>query len=189
MTEQHIQPVNHLDALADLPHAFRGKPTMEGVLSTLLARIQDAEDALFGLLRGTMLDRAEGDVLDTVYGSLLGELRQGMTDGVFRKVLRLKAAVLRSNGTPNELLDIVAELVDPEPLFYNDVPGGAECGLSWVRPALSSMLEASLVTRFTSLAKPAAVRCVLVEAEAPYFGFAGAPDAAGFGTGKLGGII
>jgi hypothetical protein len=89
-----------------LMRALRGdRPLVAALLRALLRQTQDAEDAMWALLTLT-LDTATGAALDQ-FGELLGERRDpGLSDDVYRDVLRAVILANRSGGTGNELIAI-----------------------------------------------------------------------------------
>lgn len=163
MAEQHIQQVNHVtEGLADVPEPFRRKPHFLGALETLLAQVQDAEVMLWGLLQGSYFEQAEGDVLDDIYGQLLNEPRGVMNDTQYKAVLRVKASVLRSTGTPDELMTITRALVDALDLVYLEYPATVE--IEWSRSSFTDATMRAAIVRLLKMAAPAGVKMYLVEA-------------------------
>ena len=80
-------------------------------------KIQVQEDVVFSLWQQrASLDSAVGAQLDQ-WGKLFGLLRQGWTDDSYRARLLVWLQVLRSKGTPDELIRITADATG------TDIPG------------------------------------------------------------------
>lgn len=97
--------------VALLPGQFRGANWLS--LVTALAggssTLQDQEDVTYSLWRQRSgLALAVGVQLDQ-WGELLGIPRQGWTDDSYRARILVWCQVLRSRGTPNELLRITSD--------------------------------------------------------------------------------
>jgi hypothetical protein len=107
------QITDHADrGVALLMRALRDKPIVAALTRAVLRQVQGAEDMLWSIVALT-LDNATGHALDQ-YGELLGEVRDaGLSDDVYRDVLRAKILANRSGGTGNELIAIGHLLFGP----------------------------------------------------------------------------
>ena len=94
------------DGLELLLSQFQNKPRLAGVLCAFLESVQEVEDAAWQLLTERDLDSAVGAQLDQL-GRLVGEERQGRTDGQYRPFVRARILINRSNGRGEELLTIL----------------------------------------------------------------------------------
>lgn len=101
------------DGLDLLLEQFKGKPNLEAWLAVLLGQVQDIEAALWQLLTERDIDNAYGAQLDGL-GSIVGERRNGREDEVYRTAIRVRVAVLRSNGRVEELIAILVLLFGTE---------------------------------------------------------------------------
>ena len=98
------------DGLAAIMAALREKPALRAFVEPWLAQVQELESAAWALY-GLAIDNSENAALDQV-GEILALSRpSGMTDAVFRRVLRAAVIALRSSGTGDELLRACEALV------------------------------------------------------------------------------
>lgn len=79
------------------------------LLQCFLGPVQDLENAFQQLLVDRTVDRAYGVQLDVI-GRIVGQLRAGMADDVYRRYIRARISVNRSKGTVADVLK-VADLV------------------------------------------------------------------------------
>lgn len=103
----HEKVADHVSAgLALLAQQFRDKAGVEGLAAAWLAQVQDLEDVLWALLEQSAIDDAEGDRLDQV-GDLLGLPRGALADDAdYRAVLRAGARARKSNGRPEDVIEV-----------------------------------------------------------------------------------
>lgn len=98
------------DGVAAVMRALREKPALRAFLAPWLAQVQQSESAAWALY-GLAIDDSSDAALDQV-GEVLAVTRpSGMTDAVFRRVLRAAVIALRSSGTGDELLRACEALV------------------------------------------------------------------------------
>ena len=99
--------------LALLPGQFQTGTNWGKLIAALAgptSTMQAQEDLIYSLWQQrASLDAAEGAQLDQ-WGKLFGLLRQGWTDDSYRARIRVWLQVLRSKGTPNELIRITADV-------------------------------------------------------------------------------
>lgn len=93
------------------------KPRLKGYLSALLQESQALEDAAFEVMQAFNLDDAVGVQLDTI-GRILRVPRGPLSDADYRLRLRVEIRVLRSHGTPNDLIAIVLAAFERMVLRY-----------------------------------------------------------------------
>lgn len=87
------------------------QPNRVALIESIGAEIQDAEDSLGDVFDQHFLDNAVGAQLDGL-GSIVDEARKGRDDSEYRTAIKAKEASLRSNGSPDDLLQVV-RLVEP----------------------------------------------------------------------------
>ncbi len=78
---------------------------------------QEAETALQQVYSGYWIDNATGDQLD-VLGRVVGQLRNGMTDDDFRRLIRARISVNRSKGTIASVLTVAKLVVDDDTVEF-----------------------------------------------------------------------
>lgn len=108
-----------------LMRELRSKPRVAAVLAALMARVQDAESALWALLTDT-LDTAVGAQLDQL-GAVLGAGRGTLSDTDYRAVLRGVVLARRSRGTPADVCAVLRAMLGVGPDFT--FSGGGACVL------------------------------------------------------------
>ena len=95
--------------LARLAEEFR-KPRIAAVLTGEAAQYQAIEDAYWQLLTEFGVDTATGHALD-VLGRIVGEPRQGALDADYRLRVRARIRVNRSDGTIEDIIEVVRLLI------------------------------------------------------------------------------
>ena len=95
--------------LARLGEEFR-KPRIQAILSAEAAQYQAIEDAYWQLLTEFGVDTATGHALD-VLGRIVGEPRQGALDADYRLRVRARIRVNRSDGTIEDIIEVVRLLI------------------------------------------------------------------------------
>ena len=93
--------------LSRLLWQWEDSPLLRGMLESYLTAGQEIEDAFFQLLSERGINEAIGAQLD-VLGDIVGEARQGREDDKYRLAILSRGLINNSNGTPEELLEIVA---------------------------------------------------------------------------------
>lgn len=89
-----------------LPSQFQGKPIVEGVLKSYLEQLELAQLDIFAILNGRGISTAIGAQLDLI-GKIVGEARKGRTDEPYRQALYLRIFINNSEGTPNDLIQLL----------------------------------------------------------------------------------
>ena len=95
--------------LARLAEEFR-KPRISAILAGEAAQYQALEDAFWQLLVERGVDTAVGNALD-VLGRIVGEPRQGALDADYRLRVRARIRVNRSDGTIEDIIEVVRLLI------------------------------------------------------------------------------
>lgn len=101
------QTADHVEqALSSLLSQYRERPVLEGWLSAFVDQIQELEDAFFELLLQRFLSTATGAQLDVI-GRIVGRARNALGDGDYRILLSAWIRANRSDGTGDDVLDVV----------------------------------------------------------------------------------
>ena len=110
-----MHPVHdHVDtALALLVQQFQDKERIRFLLGALVSQVQGVEDTLWDLHIARRLARAAGAQLDGI-GRIVGLRRGRLIEESYRTYLRAQIRLLRSHGTPEDLLAMVSLIVGPE---------------------------------------------------------------------------
>lgn len=95
--------------LARLAEEFR-KPRISAILTGEAAQYQAIEDAYWQLLTEFGVDTATGHALE-VLGRIVGEPRQGAIDADYRLRVRARIRVNRSDGTIEDIIEVVRLLI------------------------------------------------------------------------------
>lgn len=164
-----IYEPEHADRLREEMYwQFRGKPNIESLLAALAEGIQLFDDLAYDYSFSTLLDVAEGYVLDRL-GFFVGAQRLGLDDAEFRAIIRARIAALRSNGTIGEIGHVLALLVEPLEFTYSSAyPAGYQ--FYFVREDSLTDAQIKHFLRIMELTRPAGVKATYVE------GVAGDPD-------------
>jgi hypothetical protein len=106
--------------LALLLEQFKGKPLLEGLLSSYLAQVQKLEDCAWEVIDHTALEDLEGQALDDL-GVLLRRGRDDLSDDDYRIALRAQIRINRSSGTTVDLQDVaILSVPDGTALAYDE---------------------------------------------------------------------
>jgi len=92
-----------LDRMLD---QFAGSVNLRLLASSYLDQAQAFENAAYPIMNARNLDWATGDRLDGI-GDIISLERSGLVDADYRTALQIELRVLRSNGTGNELIEII----------------------------------------------------------------------------------
>lgn len=186
-TELIYIPDHSAIAIGTLPSQFL-KERIQALVRALAAGIQKSEDMSFDVLTSTELDVASDDALDQ-WGALVVQERGALTESTYRLFIEagIRANLSRSN---TDDIIVVFEIVtrpSVEVRFFGMFPAGYI--LYVVRQSLLVDAHYSRVARIMESVRPIAVTGMHVEAQQGYFGFAGNPDAFGFGVGTFARLI
>jgi len=106
------QKTDHVtEALANFIERFKDKPNLAAWLTSYINQIQDLEDTYFDIMAQRCLDTAVGVQLDGL-GEIVGESRQGRDDDTYRVAIRARRLLNASEGTPEELMNIISASLD-----------------------------------------------------------------------------
>lgn len=104
------QETSHaLKGISRFIEQYKEKPRMEQWARSYLIEIQALEDAFWQIYTMRWIDSATGEQL-VVLGEIVGQYNPGLSEENYRVLIRARIAVNRSNGRPDELIDILALL-------------------------------------------------------------------------------
>jgi hypothetical protein len=101
------------EGLGKLMTQWKDKPVVVGLLTSYLENVQQVEDVLFDLLEKRSLETAVGVYLDAL-GLLVGELRKGKLDDEYRRAVKLRIAINKSDGTEPVIRELIKELTNAD---------------------------------------------------------------------------
>lgn len=148
------QILNHEEeALARLLEQYRGKEGIEGLLSALVAPLQDLETAFIDLRdkRG-LNDNVGGAVLDML-GTIVGAERStGETDEEYLTAIKIKIGQNHSTATPEDIIalfgvlvpDVSCWLVEQYPATVGIFTDGEPADSETVKAAIDAALGAGV---------------------------------------------
>lgn len=168
---------------------FQDSPLFLGMIRAMITPLQDIQDTLYAILTQTYVSNAVGVALDSV-GLYVGIMRNGFTDAVFRLFIYVQIAINNSDGTPNEIIEIMELITGATNVLYSP----------YYPAALSLQVNVNLnlylatiglsANRFVELIRSIIPVGVLLYGISAYdgphnaFGFFEDPDALGFDDGN-----
>jgi len=117
MTIEHIS--DHVaQAQSRLVSQYQSAPNVVSLITALASRTQLLEDAIQKVAQGRFLpdDAASGAQLDAI-GALVGIARNGVTDAVYRVLIRGKIATNTSRGTLGDIETITKTLFQADAVY------------------------------------------------------------------------
>jgi hypothetical protein len=112
------------DAKARLLQQFKEKTRIEALLDAINVEIQRYENEVMDLSDVLDIDAMGGVNLDHI-GNIVGQKRAGRTDADYRVAIRQKIAANVSSGTPDQLVEIFANITGSTTTdFLEDYPAG-----------------------------------------------------------------
>jgi hypothetical protein len=90
---------------------FDKSTLIKAIVKLGVDEVQLLEDTLFALVWESLVDTAQGAQLDQ-YGKLSGEPREGLIDKEYRNLIKVSLRAKRSNGQPEVITSVVADLVE-----------------------------------------------------------------------------
>ena len=119
---EHARIADHAQRAVDaLMAVLRSKDRVSALASTIGARAQVVEDALWAVLT-ISIDSSVGAALDQI-GELVGQLRGALDDTDYRPVLRAAIRARRSRGTGPDVIAVVKLALGATPFAW--LAGGA----------------------------------------------------------------
>jgi len=103
---------------------YKQRPRMAAWLTSYLDQVQEIENALWDVLIARGIDQATDAQLD-ILGAIVNQPRRGLTDDDYRTFIRARIAVNRSNGRPDDLIEILQLITIDLPesiIVYQDRP-------------------------------------------------------------------
>lgn len=160
------------------------KPKIEAFLRALVHPLQSIETVAFQVYTERNVDTAIGAQLD-ILGRIVGQERGGYGDDAYRRLIRARIAVNRSDGTLEELLTIARLIIDDEDVVVVAEPQYPATIVLKATEAAITAETAGIALDFLQEAAAGGVR-VMFEyfTIAPVFSFANGPGL-GFGDGAF----
>jgi hypothetical protein len=156
--------------LARMPSQFRNKPRMRALIQAIGLGVQTLEEEAFDVLISTTLPVATGESLNQ-WGVLVGEARGGLSDEDYRVFIEARILVNKTNGSPDELIEIFRLITAPQiSIRYVQFPK-ATFGIWVFRESPMGDRRVLRVANMMRDAKPGGVEMILVEEITGYFGF------------------
>ena len=115
MDLQQISDYNNFLSL--LLDQYKTKENFKSILEAVGEQSNDIETAIFELKDEYDLNTAVGDQLDVI-GSIIGLTRDGRIDDNYRILLKVKAEINSSAGTPESLIKTAVALYDATEVEY-----------------------------------------------------------------------
>jgi len=102
--------------LARLLQQYQSSPYLRGLLTSYLNRIQDLENALWEVILYRLLPNASGIQLDKL-GKIVGRGRGSLNDSNYVLAIQAEIAINRSDGTPDQMINIATLSLPPGDVF------------------------------------------------------------------------
>lgn len=151
-----VEITNHADqAPQNLLAQFKEKANIEGFLRALMVPVQELEGIFFEIELELRLDNSVGEQLDMI-GRIVQRVRGGLDDDAYRTAIRARIRSNRSNGTPDDILEVLRLMVQTNDIEYNEYPTGI---VLRVRDVMGENPEA--VVEEVRRARPGAVKQTL----------------------------
>lgn len=160
-------------------HAFA---RLRDLTSILGDQVQLFEDLLFDVLVNSILDNADGVILDE-YGKILDHLRGSLTDTQYRNVLKVVIAAHQSDGTAKEIVYMASTLIGVAVKYQQYIPAYYRLEYS-IGTAISGDWQAR-VLQILEIMRPAGVGLALVEGSTAGSGAFQFDTGPGFDLGRL----
>jgi len=182
---------NYVDRMLALLVSMFQQPNIQAMVTISAEEMQEAEDSFYHLIVENYVDTAVGRQLD-VWGIIVGEPRNGLTDGEYRGFINARILTNLSETTIDELtaiLAVIGRAVPDVPVVYHPLYPAAMY-FSLVTDAIISGDTADRIKAQMLEATAAGVDIAFIQvAEPGFFGFDLDPDALGFDEGKFGGTL
>ena len=142
-----------LRALARKLHQFQDETTgMDAILNALNVQTQDLETSGMALLTDRYLDTADGAQIDVI-GKWLTEYREGDDDTDYRERLKAKIRILRSSGSPTDLIRIFKLILPDNNIYFTQIgSAGFILSIGTIDTSRTTVYQ-----RFVRLAKSAGI--------------------------------
>lgn len=170
-------------AISRLSHQFRGKSRIEGLLTALAQQAQELDSAFQSLLVERQIDTAIGSQLDAI-GSIVGQPRDGNSDDLYRRYVRARIMVNRSQGTTEDLIRVTSLVIHDDDALIRIMSQGIAALVVRVEEGSVAADVADVTIDMLREAVSAGVRIILESSTVPAsqaFNFADGPGL-GFAT-------
>lgn len=102
--------------LSRLLWQFKDKPRIAAWTRSYLRQVQLLEDAAWDVLIKRWIDYAEGVQLDVI-GKIVGELRAGRVDAIYKTFIHARVRINRSQGSTGDVLDVF-QIISTTPAIF-----------------------------------------------------------------------
>ena len=181
---------DHVDRAIDMIVTRLKKPRITGFIITAAYEIEQLEDTLWQMIAERLLATAVGVNLDQ-YGKLVGEPRNGLTDGDYRAFIEARILSNLSNGEVNRLtqiLSVIGRSIGPV-IYHPLYPAGMWFSYPTSSPS-DATTAARIVTQMTEVAPAGVEVAYIVETTETPFAYDGPDDEGlGFDVGEYGGLL
>jgi len=174
-----VQITTHVaDGLRRLMTQYKGKATIEGILTVYLQRWQELEDMAYDFFELLDIDTAVGAQLDLI-GEIVGEERHTLDDDRYRKFIYLRIFRQRKLGTIPNTTELYKRLTGADRVRYTPLyPAGA----SYYAHNPDGVLSGAELRSIMLTMIPAGVELELTAGTEPgAFAFEGDDTGGGFG--------
>lgn len=144
---------------------YRNSPLFVALIAAIAGVVQKVEDAFWDLSQAMLLDTATGVWLEYL-GAIVGESREGDSDADYRRFIKARILANRSSGTIDEVLTIVALILNVSP-----ISSAFEEAAEFYPASMLLVIDDTIVTtsdklrrrlcRIVSRARPAGVRLLI----------------------------
>jgi hypothetical protein len=173
------------EARALLLAQYKGLPGIQGILDTYVGDVQDLENALWSL--GTSMDifSSTGVQLD-MWGNILNQPRNGLSDTPYQGVLLAKIAQNVSQGTPEDVIRVYKLLMNASYVEYIETPDGYPAAFQITATGATPVTDSQSIKNAINATKAAGVAVAFYASiPGPAFSFLGDPDPTGQGFADL----
>ena len=117
-----LEKINSYLAIGNekLLQQYKGKENFQKLLTIFARQFDELEDSLFQLYLLRWLNSAEGQQLDNL-GYNLSTTRQGLSDDDYRQILYGRIGQYNSDGSINDIIDVVKLMTNADLIVLNDV--------------------------------------------------------------------
>lgn len=175
---------NHISvSLNNLLQQYKGRTNWTLLITALVGRVQDLENACETLKHRLDIDSMTGVQLDGI-GKIVGQPRYGYADDYYRLLLKMRVAINRSQGLTEQLINVVKYLTNSPTVQIREVyPAGFQVHIDI---ALTDPLTISFLKQAIQVAKQGGVDFCFVSFVDPTnpFTFGLSTDGDLIGTGE-----
>jgi hypothetical protein len=174
MTDIVYIPDHTTRIVSKIPFRLR-QPGIISAAQAIAYEVQALEDDIFDFLESSSIDVATGKMLDR-WGDYVGEPRLGLSDVIWRRVIKAKTIALKASSRRTYMTAFVAALFDEAEITYSDYLGAYRLHVT-----SNSLIDDALkrrVLRLLETATPAGIQSSISEGSLDDFRFDRTP---GFG--------